>query len=366
VWDWDTDAEIPCFYYDLGLPSFLTGNYWRAPFDPVLAKQLINPCVMQAWLLSDSFEDFCGTETAPEDQSRGTRAAQGPHSNVHISLVGGAMGNLIIAAADPVFYAHHANVDRYWSYWLRKYCDLKKPARWLTKPRYFFYDEHRQLVGVQPYQLVDEQVLGYTYDTDSSNWYFNFESIRMPRSLLSKPRDLLREFKGLTAAALSVREKVPPSQAFESLSALEAAAGEAPALLDDLLKDLAAKFSDSLMLPVRLRFQPAAGKIKPDKYYLVQAKRGATPFNVGGFGTFSHGEHALQALPEVAVAGCIAPDIVRLFKDPDPKVPLTFVCGEPQTDSRAGLKLKDEIQLAAVDIEVLSPRGAMEEARKLM
>ncbi|MGA2738817.1 MAG: tyrosinase family protein [Bryobacteraceae bacterium] len=362
MWDWDTAPQVPCFYYDLGLPSFLTGNYWRAPFDPVLAMQLINSCVMQAWLLSTSFEDFCGTETAPEDQSLATRAAQGPHSNVHMSLVGGAMGNLMVAAADPVFYAHHANVDRYWSYWLRKYCDLKKPARWLTKPWYFFHDEHRQLVGVQPYQIVDEQVLGYKYNEDSSNWYANFESIPMEPSLLSNPRDLLKKFTRLTAAALSVREreKVTPLEALTSLDAVETAATETPVLLDNALKELADKFGDSLMLPVRLRFTPPAGAIKPGKYYLVQAKRGVSPYNIGGFGVFSHGEHASQTVPEVAVAGCLAPDIVRLFKNQDPKVPLTFVCGEPETDSHAGLGIKHEIPLATVSIEVLSPRGADE------
>lgn len=43
-------------------------------------------------------------------------ALYGPHGSVHIA-VGGEMGGVAFAGYDPIFYMHHANVDRIWADW---------------------------------------------------------------------------------------------------------------------------------------------------------------------------------------------------------------------------------------------------------
>ena len=40
----------------------------------------------------------------------------GPHNNVH-GTIGGRMNNPNTAAGDPIFYLHHANIDRLWEVW---------------------------------------------------------------------------------------------------------------------------------------------------------------------------------------------------------------------------------------------------------
>jgi len=40
-----------------------------------------------------------------------------PHDSVH-SMIGGYMGSFSTAARDPIFWAHHANIDRLWDLWL--------------------------------------------------------------------------------------------------------------------------------------------------------------------------------------------------------------------------------------------------------
>ncbi len=40
-----------------------------------------------------------------------------PHDSVHIAI-GGLMGSFGTAARDPIFWAHHANIDRLWDVWL--------------------------------------------------------------------------------------------------------------------------------------------------------------------------------------------------------------------------------------------------------
>ena len=39
-----------------------------------------------------------------------------PHGAIHMA-VGMDMGNLVRAAYDPIFFAHHANIDRLWEIW---------------------------------------------------------------------------------------------------------------------------------------------------------------------------------------------------------------------------------------------------------
>ncbi|WP_127502560.1 FG-GAP-like repeat-containing protein [Actinoplanes solisilvae] len=40
-----------------------------------------------------------------------------PHNDIHV-LIGGWMSNPNLAALDPIFWLHHANIDRIWSLWL--------------------------------------------------------------------------------------------------------------------------------------------------------------------------------------------------------------------------------------------------------
>jgi tyrosinase len=41
---------------------------------------------------------------------------EGYHNDVH-NWVGGTMGNIMISPADPLFWLHHAQIDRLWSIW---------------------------------------------------------------------------------------------------------------------------------------------------------------------------------------------------------------------------------------------------------
>jgi tyrosinase len=45
-----------------------------------------------------------------------TSVLEGFHNEVH-GWVGGAMGSIMVSPADPLFWMHHAQVDRLWSVW---------------------------------------------------------------------------------------------------------------------------------------------------------------------------------------------------------------------------------------------------------
>lgn len=110
---------------------------------------------------------FGGNRTSP--QHEGERAATGrlesePHNNVHFAL-GGYMGRPDQAARDPIFWLHHANIDRLWTVWLRQGGGRQNPsdAEWLDQ-RFFFFDEGGRRTAIAVRDVLDTRLLGYRYD----------------------------------------------------------------------------------------------------------------------------------------------------------------------------------------------------------
>nr|BAM15845.1 hypothetical protein [Portulaca oleracea] len=100
-----------------------------------------------------------------------------PHTPVHI-WVGDPereysedMGSFYSAGRDPLFYAHHANVDRTWTIWKgldggRKEFD---EADFLNN-FFIFYDEKKKPVKIYVKDVLDEKILGYKYETSDTPW----------------------------------------------------------------------------------------------------------------------------------------------------------------------------------------------------
>ncbi|MED6155607.1 hypothetical protein PIB30_006780 [Stylosanthes scabra] len=98
-----------------------------------------------------------------------------PHNTVH-SWTGDKtqpnledMGALYSAARDPIFYAHHANIDIMWSIWKsfrRK--DITNPD--YQNASYVFYDENENLVQDKNIDAFDSKKLGYDYKQLDLPW----------------------------------------------------------------------------------------------------------------------------------------------------------------------------------------------------
>ncbi|KAK4338112.1 hypothetical protein RND71_042599 [Anisodus tanguticus] len=108
-----------------------------------------------------------------------------PHTPIHIwtgdnprQPHGENMGNFYSAGLDPVFYCHHANVDRMWSEWKQiggKRKDLTQKD-WLNS-EFFFYDENRNPFRVKVRDCLDTKKMGYDYAPMATPWR-NFKPIR--------------------------------------------------------------------------------------------------------------------------------------------------------------------------------------------
>ncbi|KAK8559769.1 hypothetical protein V6N13_016504 [Hibiscus sabdariffa] len=85
------------------------------------------------------------------------------------------LGNFYSAGYDPLFYAHHANIDRMWNLWKTKlplpHCDFKD-TDWLGSS-FLFYDENANLVRARVGDCIDTKTLGYDYKDVDLKWLEN-------------------------------------------------------------------------------------------------------------------------------------------------------------------------------------------------
>jgi hypothetical protein len=85
----------------------------------------------------------------------------GPHAKVHNAFAPGDMADLQYSPRDPVFYAHHSNIDRLWTSWVKAgHADPDFGTQ-----KVYFYDENRKWRSVLFNDLKDESRLGYEYSS---------------------------------------------------------------------------------------------------------------------------------------------------------------------------------------------------------
>ncbi|XP_026418439.1 polyphenol oxidase, chloroplastic-like [Papaver somniferum] len=81
------------------------------------------------------------------------------------------MGNFYSAARDPLFFAHHSNVDRMWTVWKSlggKRKDYTDPD--FLNAAFLFYDEKKQLVRVRVKDCLEPENLRFKYQDVEIPW----------------------------------------------------------------------------------------------------------------------------------------------------------------------------------------------------
>ncbi len=97
------------------------------------------------------------------------------HNNVHGALgsqptVGneGWMANPDLAARDPIFWLHHANIDRLWAVWLARDATNANPTStyWRSGVTFHFHDEKGSVVQMTSNDVLDPNApaLDYSYE----------------------------------------------------------------------------------------------------------------------------------------------------------------------------------------------------------
>jgi polyphenol oxidase len=175
-WDWENPAHqtLPPKYYNGSL-----NDITRFLHAGQTAQRVLGPPPGWNYTLTNTrglialpFPQLAGGSTAGQPGNVET----GPHGYVHVSTGGyrgidvgpyvpGDMSNLNTAAFDPVFFAHHSNVDRVWWSW-ENYGSNADPMGAFRNQKFAFFDEHGKWVSITVADMIpSEAKLKSGYDT---------------------------------------------------------------------------------------------------------------------------------------------------------------------------------------------------------
>jgi len=123
-WDWTEkpsgEAGYPKEFEVLGSPFFHARQQYGTDIPLSVASddipQGVSPSQFVDNLMAGNWEEFGGTAEGPQ-AAAGAMESQ-LHNQIH-GYIGKDNANTIHAVRDPIFWAHHANLDRLWDRWQR-------------------------------------------------------------------------------------------------------------------------------------------------------------------------------------------------------------------------------------------------------
>jgi tyrosinase len=177
-WDWTANRRFPV--------AFEAGDSSTNPLDHArpgitrdfqLDDDMVGARVISRIMASPDFEAFGNTRPRGQNNTSAqwqhgagstTELEFNPHNGVH-QAIGGNMATPPLAARDPAFFVHHANIDRLWSTW-----NARGNAN-TTEPMWRDFAFSRQFIrpdgapwNVGVVELGTPSSLGYRYDDDDS------------------------------------------------------------------------------------------------------------------------------------------------------------------------------------------------------
>ena len=242
------DWALPYWNYDRAFPANTLPPAFRAPALPdgspnplcltaprrsaaIMAGGQLQPAATSAaaalaranFAAQPGLPSFGGGRSAPAHFGSATGQLEfTPHNNLHGAIGGpggndcggGLMTDPRCAALDPIFWLHHANIDRLWNDWLALGGGRANPADdpWRTEP-FVFHDETGAAVTMTGAEVVDTAAqLGYVYDDVPATSVMTMDFPAAPPPEPSGPPELAAATDGaleLTGAAASVSLTLP-------------------------------------------------------------------------------------------------------------------------------------------------------------
>ncbi len=178
---------------------------------------------------------FGGPQTGWAHQGPAFGAVEAlPHGPVHVQVggAGGLMTNPDLAALDPIFWLHHANIDRLWDLWRLQRASHTNPtsAAWLDR-RFSLRDASGAAVRMRARDVVDDIAqLDYTYDSLPASLAVRVESEVAPVARRRQPVMIGRNRRAVSVGTEGGAAVV----AVDALPEPAAAAASAPRLYLDV------------------------------------------------------------------------------------------------------------------------------------
>ena len=192
----DEDFTLPYWNPVTGNPDdFIVPQVFRDP-GATLYNGTRWPWVNGGSRIDDLYRDWISLDALNEkfyiDKPQGSlgfepRLDQNPHFFTHFAL-GGDMAEFSTVGADPIFYIHHANIDRLWESWNRLGNKNPTDPKYLNR-KFSYGDRSGKRVELQVSTADRTEQMGYGYDV--------YEKAPKPKSLAAGPDPRSAEMKAL-------------------------------------------------------------------------------------------------------------------------------------------------------------------------
>jgi len=164
-WDYETDAHLSAAYRDA---TYVNEQGQTVP-NPLLVSARWPSLNDGTAHLSSGVTSTAIAMTDTTFDPFNSDLEQSPHNNVHCAMVTGScpnglMGSVPASALDPIFYAHHTNIDRLYECWLQ----VDEPGRLPSDATqlntvFTFVDADGSTVDRRVSDMLTTTQLGYTY-----------------------------------------------------------------------------------------------------------------------------------------------------------------------------------------------------------
>jgi tyrosinase len=218
-WDWSQDQHVPSAFWPPSAGSLMDTTR-IATASSTISTSLVGLGTLDPILDDPNFLTFASGAIAATDGQR-TPSTSGPleatpHNNVH-TFVGGDMG-AYMSPLDPIFWTHHAMIDRCWVEWniTRNHPNTNDTA-WTNRKFTEFCDENGAPVEVSVIETVLYPIFLYQYDTP------------IPPLPGAKARAVAPVVVGDSKAQQDAAAKVVQAGATVSLNSVARFAAQAPA-----------------------------------------------------------------------------------------------------------------------------------------
>lgn len=165
-WDWTTSPRLPASFWGGADNPLMDTTRQNMPNSEARAENVGQSVINSILAIKDfyTFGSGFATQQRPQPPTRRTGQLEGtPHNYIHGSFISGNMGTFL-SPLDPIFWLHHANIDRLWANWIRQ-----NPGRMPSDPVWLdfevgtFFDLQGNQVKKKVSTLFDNYALGYRY-----------------------------------------------------------------------------------------------------------------------------------------------------------------------------------------------------------
>lgn len=169
-WDYATDPQLPQAFRD---ETYVNAEGQVVP-NPLRAEARRPQLNSGAAGIGAGTSSAANAMAATNFNTFRQRLESGPHGAVHCAVSSGGcptglMGFVPAAANDPIFYLHHANIDRLYECWLGVDPAGRLPTgNGVLNARFSFVDETGAVVARRVRDMLTTAQLGYSYAGGSS------------------------------------------------------------------------------------------------------------------------------------------------------------------------------------------------------